>query len=65
MITFLFDSGYTWVLSVPLSMLLVRVLHADIITAYAAVEGANLIKCLLGYLFVRSGVWAQNLTNIV
>ena len=63
-ITFLFDSGYTWLLSVPLALLLVRVLHADIFTAYAVVESANLIKCILGYLFVRSGRWIQNLTHI-
>ena len=63
-LTFLFDSGYTWLLSVPLALLLVRVLHADIFTAYAVVESANLIKCILGYLFVRSGRWIQNLTHI-
>ena len=64
LITFLFDSGYTWVISVPLALLLVRVLKADIVTAYACVEGANLIKCLLGYFFIRSGSWIQNLTHI-
>ena len=63
LITFLFDSGYTWLLSVPLALLLVRVLRADIILAYAAVEAANIVKCLVGYLFVRSGKWIQNLTG--
>ena len=63
-ITFLFDCGYVWVFSVPLALLMVRVLHADIITAYAVVEGANLIKCVMGYAFVKSGKWIQNLTHI-
>ena len=63
-ITFLFDSGYTWVLSVPLALLMVRVIHADVIVAYAVVEGANLFKCILGYCFIRSGSWVQNLTHI-
>jgi Na+-driven multidrug efflux pump len=63
-ITFLFDSGYTWVLSVPLALLMVRVFHADVIVAYAVVEGANLIKCILGYFFIRSGSWVQNLTHL-
>lgn len=62
-ITFLFDSGYTWALSVPLALLLVKGLGADIIPAYAAVEGANLLKCVLGYFFVKSGKWIQNLTH--
>lgn len=63
-ITFLFDSGYTWGLSVPLALLMVKVLHADIITTFAAVEAANLAKCVLGYFFVRSGKWIQNLTHV-
>lgn len=63
-ITFLFDSGYTWALSVPLALLMVKVIRADIIAAYAAVEAANLIKCVLGYFFVRSGRWIQNLTRV-
>ena len=64
LITFLFDSGYTWAISVPLALLMVRVVHADVIVAYAAVEGANLIKCFLGYFFIRSGSWIQNLTHL-
>ena len=63
-ITFLFDSGYTWAVSVPLALLMVSVLHADVVVAYAVVEGANLIKCVAGFLIVRSGKWIQNLTHI-
>ncbi len=63
-ITFLFDCGYTWAISVPLALLMVRVIRADVIAAYAVVEGANLIKCVMGYFFVRSGRWIQNLTHL-
>ena len=63
-ITFLFDSGYTWLVSVPLALLMVRVIGADVVVAYAVVEGANLIKCVTGYFFVRSGRWIQNLTHL-
>ena len=62
-ITFLFDSGYTWVVSVPLALLMVKALDADIRVAYAAVESANVVKCTVGYLFVHSGRWIQNLTR--
>ena len=64
-ITFLFDSGYTWAVSVPIALLLVKVIGADIVTTYAVVEAANLIKCIVGYIFVKSGKWVQNLTNII
>ena len=63
-ITFLFDSGYTWAISVPLALLMVKGLHADVLLTYAVVEMANIIKCLLGYAFVKSGKWIQNLTRI-
>lgn len=63
-ITFLFDCGYTWCVSVPLALLMVKALHADVLTSYAVVEAANIIKDILGYIFVRSGKWIQNLTDI-
>ena len=63
-ITFLFDSGYTWAVSVPLALLMVNGFGADVFAAYAVVEAANIIKCTVGYLFVRSGRWIQNLTHI-
>ena len=63
-ITFLFDSGYTWVVSVPLAMLAVKVLHLDVRVAYAIVEFANVVKDTVGYLFVKSGRWIQNLTTL-
>ena len=64
LITFLFDSGYTWAVSVPVALLMVKVVHADIVVCFATVEAANIIKCLIGYLFVSSGKWIQNLTNV-
>ena len=63
-ITFLFDCGYCWAISVPLALLMVRGVRADIVTAYATVEFANVIKDLVGFIFVRSGKWIQNLTQI-
>ncbi|MBR6184807.1 MAG: MATE family efflux transporter [Clostridia bacterium] len=63
-ITFLFDSCYTWAFSVPLALLMVKVFQAEIVVAYAVVEAANLIKCVIGLLFVRSGKWIQNLTSV-
>ena len=63
-ITFLFDSGYTWVVSVPLALLAVKVMHVDVRVAYAIVEFANIVKDTVGYLFLRSGRWIQNLTKL-
>ena len=63
-ITFLFDCVYTWVVSVPAAYLMVRVLHADIYASYATVEFINIVKCVIGFILVRKGVWIQNITRL-
>ncbi len=63
-ITFLFDCVYTWVASVPMAFLMVKVLHADILLSYAVVESLNLVKDVIGYVLVRKGVWIQNITHV-
>ncbi|MBR5111202.1 MAG: MATE family efflux transporter [Clostridia bacterium] len=63
-ITFLFDSCYTWAISVPLALLMVKVVRSDIVVTFATVEAANIIKCVIGYIFVKSGKWIQNLTSV-
>lgn len=63
LITFIFDSGYMWAVAVPLAYLLVRGLGWPIEPTFATVEGANLLKCILGFLFVRSGRWVHNLAR--
>ena len=64
-ITFIFDSGYMWVIAVPLAFLLVSGLHWPIEPVLATVEAANLIKCVVGYFFVKSGRWIHNLARAV
>jgi len=63
-ITFLFDCVYTWVVSVPVAYLMVKVLHADIYASYATVEFINIVKCVIGFILVRKGVWIQNITRL-
>lgn len=62
-ITFLFDCGYTWVISVPLAFLLVKVFHAPILVAYGTLQLSDVLKCLLGYCLIRKGIWIQNIAK--
>ena len=62
-ITFLFDSGFMWVLLVPLAYILSRYTDLAIIPLYLICQGVEVIKSFAGYLMVRSGVWIQNLAN--
>ena len=60
-ITFLFDSVFSWVLLVPLSFALASFTNLDIVAVYALVQSTELIKCIMGYYMVRSNVWLNKI----
>ena len=62
-ITFLFDCGYTWVISVPVALLLVKVIGAPILWTYGTVQLSDIIKCVFGYVLLAKGVWIQNIAK--
>ena len=62
-ITFLFDSGYTWAISVPVALLLVKVVAAPILWTYGTVQMMDVLKCVLGFILLRKGVWIQNIAK--
>ena len=61
LITFLFDSGYTWVIAVPIAWSLVHLTNMNVIAVYLCVQLADLIKCVFGFILVRRGVWLNNM----
>lgn len=63
-ITFLFDCAYTWVLTVPLAFVLTRFTALPIVSVYAAVQFSNIVKCVIGYILVRKGVWIQDIVSV-
>lgn len=63
LITFLFDSAYIWVLSIPLTLALVKLSSLTIIPIYAISYGVDLLKCVAGYILVKSRIWVKNLVN--
>lgn len=56
-ITFIFDSGFVWAISIPLAFCLSRFTDIPIISMYAAVQAVDLIKCIIGYVFLKKGIW--------
>ncbi len=60
-ITFLYDSVYIWVLSIPLTLFLVRATNLPIIPIFAISYGIDFIKCIIGYILVRKRIWVNNL----
>ena len=60
-ITFIFDSGFMWVVSVPVAFVLSRFTSVPILLLFAIVHLLYIIKDMIGFYFVRKGVWIRNL----
>lgn len=63
LITFLFDSAFLWVISVPFAFILVHRTILGIVVIFLCVELTNALKAFIGWLIMRSGVWMQNIVN--
>ena len=62
-ITFLFDSCFVWVFSIPLAYVLVHYTDMPITVLFLCCQMIELMKCLIGYVLVRKGIWINNITN--
>ncbi len=62
-ITMLFDSCFVWAVTVPVAYVLSRFTAIPIIPMYIIVSSTELIKCALGYYFVKSGKWLVNIVK--
>ncbi len=60
-ITFVFDSGFIWVMSIPLAFVLSRFTSVPIVPLYLACQLIEIIKCVIGFVLVKKGVWLQNI----
>ena len=61
-ITFLFDCGSIWALSIPLAFCLSNFTPLPILAIYVACHSIDIIKCVVGYFMIKNGSWIQNLT---
>ena len=62
-LTFLFDSGFNWIIAVPLAFFLSRGTAMAIIPMYACIQALELIKCIFGAIVLRSKIWVNNLVK--
>ena len=62
-ITFLFDSAFLWVISVPLAYVLVYMTGMSIFMAFFFVEATGIIKAFIGWLILRSGTWNNTIVS--
>ena len=59
---FIFDSGYTWIIQVPIAMILVKLTNLSIMQVFILVQCCDFLKAIVGVFFVKKGSWARNLT---
>lgn len=62
-ITFLFDSVFIWCVSVLLAYLFSHYTALPVVAVYVIVQLGDIIKCTIGFLLVKKGVWLQNIVE--
>lgn len=62
-ITFIFDSVYTWVLIIPFAFVLSHYTSLPIAMVFFLVQFTEIIKVVIGFFMVKSGVWLQNIVG--
>lgn len=60
-ITFFFDSVFICMVSVPIAFVLSRFTTIPVLLIYAFVQAGDWIKCVIGFILVKKGVWIQNI----
>jgi len=63
MMTFIFDSGFTWGICVPFALLLAYKTDMPIVPLYFAVQALELIKIVIGVYLVKKGIWINNIID--
>jgi putative MATE family efflux protein len=62
-ITFLFDSVFIWCVSVTIAFTLSHYTTLPVIAVFTFVQMGDLIKCVIGFVLVKKGVWLQNIVT--
>ena len=62
-VTFLFDSGFAWLISVPTAYCLAHFTGLNIIVIYFICQILELLKCMIGYGLIKSGIWLSNIVD--
>ncbi len=60
-ITFVFDSVFIWVVSIPMAYILSRYTGLPIVPLYLSCQLVEIIKCIIGFVLVKKGIWLQNI----
>lgn len=62
-VTFLFDSVFLWCVTTPFAFVLSRYTALPIVPLYLSCQLLDLIKCTIGFVLVKKGVWVNNIVE--
>ncbi len=62
-VTFLFDSCFVWTVSVVAARILAYHTNMDVVSVFLTVCSLEIIKCLIGFILVKKGVWVRNIVR--
>ena len=62
-ITFLFDSAFVWCINIPTAYVLSRFTDVPIIPLYLICQLVDIVKCVVGFVLVKKGIWLNNLVG--
>ncbi len=63
LITFIFDSGFMWGVVIPLAFCLSRFTDIEIVPLYIIVQAVEIIKCIIGYIFMKKAWWLNTVVE--
>lgn len=63
LVTFFFDSVFSWVVTLPMTILLCSFSGLPVIGIYAIVQSADIIKVIIGLILLKKGLWLSNIVE--
>ena len=62
-LTLVFDSVFMWCASVPVAFIISNFTGVSAVTIFIAVQGVEILKCVVGGIMVKKGIWVQNIVK--
>ena len=63
LVTFIFDSVFTWTITIPLALILCFLTGLPIVVIYTIVQSADIIKIIIGTVMIKKGIWISNIAE--
>lgn len=63
LVTFLFDSFFVCIFTVPMALLLTHYTQIGIVPLFLICQLVDLVKCVVGLIMIRKGVWVNNIVK--